>query len=299
VYTATEEPGIRRVLFTQNGGQRLSIGDIKVDKALAREDVFGYKSAGAIGPDKALTWAGDDALGPVGADLTNVTIDGSTARLIFDGHKRDASSATANLPSFTISLEQDSETGRPSAVAGGAKYALTVAFKWNCVCSSGGVAGATIYDKTPLRAITSDGNTAYRIALDDARPWRAYMPSQTQLVIEVGGDPRATSDRISIMIPKPGDQTPGNTPFADSLRIAGTARVFEATVTWRVRDSAGKVVATSHFNASLGSSALWGWFDNGFALPTSLHGKVTLEVYEVSPKDGSEQGLVAIPLTVP
>ena len=31
----------------------------------------------------------------------------------------------------------------------------------------------------------------------------------------------------------------------------------------------------------------------------SVHGGVTLEVYEVSPKDGSDQGLVAIPLTVP
>lgn len=277
----------------------MTIDQLAVDKPLSREDVFGYTSPGSIGKAQGITWGGDDTLGPVGADLTNVTVDGSTARLIFEGHKRDATNAKANLPSFTISLEQDSETGRPSAVAGGAKYALTVAFNWNCACSSGGVAGATIYDKTPLRAITSDGNTAYRIAIDDARPWRAYMPSQTQLVIEVGGDPRATSDRISITIPTPGDQTPGNTPFADSLRIAGTARVFEATVTWRVRDSAGKVVATSHFNASLGSSALWGWFDNGFALPASLHGKVTLEVYEVSPKDGSEQGLVAIPLTVP
>ena len=45
--------------------------------------------------------------------------------------------------------------------------------------------------------------------------------------------------------------------------------------------------------------ALWGTFDNGFSVPAGVHGNVTLEVYEASPKDGSDQGLVAIPLTVP
>jgi len=115
----------------------------------------------------------------------------------------------------------------------------------------------------------------------------------------VGGDPRTTSDRISVTTPKPGDRVPGGAQFAQSVRIAGAARVFEATVSWRVRDSAGKIVASSHFNASLGSSALWGTFDSGFAVPASVHGNITLEVYEVSPKDGSEQGLVQIPLSVP
>ena len=53
------------------------------------------------------------------------------------------------------------------------------------------------------------------------------------------------------------------------------------------------------FRQGLGSSALWGTFDSGFSIPAGVHGNVTLEVYEVSPKDGSEQGLVQIPLSVP
>jgi hypothetical protein len=207
---------------------------------------------------------------------------------------RSSTGAKTNLPSFSIWLEQSDDR-----TPGGGKYALNLLFQWNGGGSSGGAANTATYGSTPLRAITTNGTNIYRFELDDARPWRAYMPDPTQLVVQFGGDPRATSDRISIAIPKPGDQTPGKTPFNDSLRIAGTARVFEATVTWRVRDSGGKIVATSHFNASLGSSALWGWFDNGVALPASLHGNVTLEVYEVSPKDGSDQGLVAIPVTVP
>jgi len=295
VYTATEEPGIRRVLMTQNGGGPATIDQILTDKPLAREDVFGYSSRGPIGKDQGITWAGDDTLGAVGADLTSVVSDGSTVRLTFEGRTRTSpGNVRANLPSFAISLDQDSETGRPSAVVGGAKYALTVAFQWNCQCSSGGAAGAGIYDQTPLRAITSNGNTAYRIAIDDARPWRAYMTDPTKLTIEIGGDPRATSDRIAVTTPKPG-------AIANSgadLTLTGSARVFEANVVWRLLDSAGKVVANGHFNASLGSSALWGTFNTRVAMPANVRGNLTLEVYEASPKDGSAQGVVQIPLSV-
>lgn len=294
VYTATEEPGVRRVLITQNGGGPATIDQLVVDKPLAREDVFGYTSRASVGATQGISSGGDDSLGAVGADLTAVSSDGSLVRLTFEGRSRNSNNVKASLPSFTISLEQDSETGRPSAVASGAKYALTVAFQWNCACSSGGAAGATIYDQTPLRAITSNGNTAYRIAIDDARPWRAYMPDKTKLVIEIGGDPRATSDRIAVTAPKPG-------AIANSgadLTVTGAARVFEANVVWRVLDSAGKVVANGHFTASLGSSPVWGTFNTRIAMPANVRGNLTLEVYEASAKDGSPQGVVQIPLAV-
>ena len=58
-------------------------------------------------------------------------------------------------------------------------------------------------------------------------------------------------------------------------------------------------MVTSHFNATLGSSSLWGTFDSGFAVPASVHGSITLEVFEVSAQDGSDRGIVKIPLTVP
>jgi hypothetical protein len=294
VYTATEEPGIRRVLMTQNGGGSATIDQLVVDKPLSREDVFGYTSRGSIGIAQGISLAGDDTLGAVGADLTKVVADGSTVRLTFEGSNRAGQTGPANLPSFTISLDEDSETSRPSAVAAGAKYALTVAFQWNCTCSSGGAGGATIYDQTPLRAITSNGSTAYRIAIDDARPWRAFMPSRSQLVIEIGGDPRATSDRIAVTAPKPG-------AIANSgadLTVTGSARVFEANVVWRVLDSTGKVVANGHFLTSLGSSAVWGTFNTRISMPANVRGNLTLELYEASARDGSAQGVVQIPLAV-
>src|SRR5207247_7836064 len=81
VYTATEAPGIRRVLFTQNGGLPLSIGDIKVDKPLAREDVLGYSFPAALGADRAIT---QDAA-PLSRSTWSTTTetDGTVIRLVF------------------------------------------------------------------------------------------------------------------------------------------------------------------------------------------------------------------------
>jgi len=292
VYTATEEPGIRGALFTQNGGQPLSIGDIHVDKPLAREDVFAYT---VVAP-KSITWGGDDAIPHVVAKLTSVINDGTTTRLTFLGTSGNTETPTA-LPSFSIALDPFDDRqpvgGKTAAALNGGKYQLRVEFQWNGGGTSGGVAGTTIFDQTPLRAIVS-ANPVALIELDDARPWRAYTPDKTQLVVEIGGDPRATSDRIAVTAPKPGDIANSG---AD-LRVTGSARVFEANVSWRLSDSTGKAVANGHFNASLGSSALWGTFDTRIPLQANVRGNLTLELFESSPKDGSEQGLVAIPLTV-
>ena len=67
---------------------------------------------------------------------------------------------------------------------------------------------------------------------------------------------------------------------------------------WRVLDSTGKVVANGHFLTSLGSSAVWGTFNTRIAMPPNVRGNLTLELFESSPKDGSAQGVVQIPLAV-
>ncbi len=296
VYTVTEEPGIRRVLITQNAGGPATIDQLIVREPLAREDVFGYKNAGAIGSDKALTWAGDDTIPHVVAKLTSVINDGATTRLIFLGTSGNTETPTA-LPSFSIALESFDDTqpvgGKTAAALNGGKYQLRVEFQWNGSGSSGGIAGTTVVDQTPVRAIISANPTTV-IELDDARPWRAWMPDKTQLVVEIGGDPHATSDRIAVTAPKPG-------AIANSgadLILTGAARVFEANVVWRVLDPAGKIVANGHFNASLGSSALWGTFNARIPMPANIRGNLTLEVFETSPKDGTAQGVVQIPLSV-
>lgn len=287
VYTATEEPGIRRLLVTQNGGGPATIDQLVVNKALAREDVFGYSSIGALGKDQGITWGGDDSIAHVGARLVSATSDGSRVVVKLEG--RGSNGQVANLPSFSAWLEQSDDLAMTNG-----KYGLYVQLQWNGGGNSNGAADLTVYDQTPLRVVTTNGNNVFRIELDDARPWRAYMPSASQLVIEIGGDPRATSDQIAVTAPKPGDIANSG---AD-LTVTGSARVFEANVVWRVLDSAGKVAANGHFNASLGSSPLWGTFNTRIAMPANVRGNLTLEVYEVSPKDGSAQGVVQIPLSV-
>ena len=294
VYTATEEPGIRRVLFTQNGGLPLSIGDIKVDKPLAREDVLGYSLPAAVGADKAISQDGAPLTSSTWSTTTET--DGTVVRFIFETQSTGGNGGS--FPAFDISMAEARDDLQQFG-----KYALLVVVGAKAPPAQWTFSQPTIDDTTPLRATLASnlpGLSMHWLILDDARPWRVYtQPALGRIVVEVGGDPRTTSDRISVTTPKPGDRVPGGAQFAQSVRIAGAARVFEATVSWRVRDSAGKIVASSHFNASLGSSALWGTFDSGFAVPASVHGNITLEVYEVSPKDGSEQGLVQIPLSVP
>jgi hypothetical protein len=287
VYTATEEPGIHRVLFTQNGGGKVTIDQLVVDKPLAREDVFGDSSTAPLGKDQGIAWGGDDSIAHVGARLVSATSDGSRVVVKLEG--RGSNGQVAKLPSFAAWLEQSDDL----AITNG-KYGLYVQLQWNGGGNSNGAADLTVYDQTPLRVVTTNGNNVFRIELDDARPWRAYMPSASQLVIEIGGDPRATSDRIAVTAPKPGDIANSG---AD-LTVTGSARVFEANVVWRVLDSTGKPVANGHFNASLGSSAVWGTFNTRIAMPANVRGNLTLEVYEASPKDGSAQGVVQIPLSV-
>jgi hypothetical protein len=287
VYTITEEPGIRRALITEKGKPNAVIDQLVLDKPLSREDVFGYSFIGAVGKAQGISWGGDDSVAHVGARMLAAVSDGTRAAITLEG--RGPNGAVANLPSFDAWLEQSDDTTKI-----GAKYTLYVQLQWNGGGNSNGAADVTMFEQTPLKAVTTNGNNVFRIELDDARPWRVYMPSQTQVVIEIGGDPRATSDRIAVTAPKPG-------AIANSgadLTLTGSARVFEANVVWRVLDSTGKVAANGHFNASLGSSAVWGTFNTRIAMPANVRGNLTLELYEASPKDGSAQGVVQIPLSV-
>jgi Immunoglobulin-like domain of bacterial spore germination/Sporulation and spore germination len=288
VYTATEEPGIRRVLVTVNGGKTATIDQLVVDRPLSREDVFGYSFRGTVGKANGISWGGNDSLTHVGARLAGYDIqNGTRAALFLEG--RDASGQTAELPSFNVWLEQSDDT-----TPIGAKYTLYVEFQWNGGGNSNGAADVRIFDQSPLRAVTTNGNNIFRIELDDARPWRVSYVSKSDVTIEIGGDPRTTSDRIAVTSPKPGDVANSGA----ALRLTGSARVFEANVTWRLLDAASKEVASGHFNASLGSSAVWGTFDTRITLPANVRGNLTLELFESSPKDGSAQGVVQIPLAV-
>jgi hypothetical protein len=80
------------------------------------------------------------------------------------------------------------------------------------------------------------------------------------------------------------------------LNIAGSAMVFEATVSYRLKDDQGKILASGFTNASMGAPER-GDYTAEITFKSPGAGKQgRLEVFEVSMKDGSDRNKVIIPL---
>ena len=79
------------------------------------------------------------------------------------------------------------------------------------------------------------------------------------------------------------------------IAVTGTADVFEATVNARLLDANGRSIATAFTTASCGSGCRG---DFRIRLPYRSGGgrAATVEVYWVSPKDGSRLDVVAVPV---
>ncbi|MCL6638726.1 MAG: GerMN domain-containing protein [Firmicutes bacterium] len=80
------------------------------------------------------------------------------------------------------------------------------------------------------------------------------------------------------------------------LTVKGSARVFEGTVNVRLKDGSGNIIARGATTASEGAPGR-GDFTLTLPFTATPAGKGTLEVYWISPKDGSEMDLVALPVT--
>ena len=299
VYTASEEPGIRRVLITENGGKRTIIDQIEISEPLTREGTLPYEG---VQTEERVALEDD----PRAATLAT---------------KLDES--VPGLTRFAIELKADSEVPegfwtprlsaelRPFDVVKGelgeAKWILRVELPGTRTTFDGyrmvgDGTGMQSVERTPIRWIRllQQGpaaiGVAYELGLDDARPWRVSMepvtPGTMRLIIDIGGHPQAVSDSIAVYGPKPGDDA------ARTFTITGTARAFEAHVAWRLKDSREREVANGFVVASLGTSPVWGTFTTEVKVPEGVSGLVTLEVFWPSPRDGADVGTVAIPLRV-
>ncbi|MER7420818.1 Gmad2 immunoglobulin-like domain-containing protein, partial [Micromonospora peucetia] len=81
------------------------------------------------------------------------------------------------------------------------------------------------------------------------------------------------------------------------VTVAGTAQVFEATVTVRVRDAAGRAVATAFTTATCGTGCRGDYrVAVTYRVPHEQAG--TVEVYEVSADDGTRTHVVTVPVTL-
>jgi len=79
------------------------------------------------------------------------------------------------------------------------------------------------------------------------------------------------------------------------VTIRGNARVFEATVSFRLKDAAGNVLAEGFTTAAEGAPGR-GDFEGELAFKPEGSGQGQLEVFEVSMKDGSDRNKVIIPV---
>ena len=86
-------------------------------------------------------------------------------------------------------------------------------------------------------------------------------------------------------------------PVGSPVTIAGTANVFEATVSIGIIDASGTEIATTFTTATCGSGCRGAYSASvGYALDTEQHG--TIEVYMVSPEDGTRINVVDIPVVL-
>jgi len=91
-----------------------------------------------------------------------------------------------------------------------------------------------------------------------------------------------------------------DTPHASAttrspLTISGTANVFEATVSIRVLDAAGRTIARTFTTATCGTGCRGDYTASvRYAVDESQDG--TVEVFEVSAADGSPRNAVSVPV---
>ena len=77
------------------------------------------------------------------------------------------------------------------------------------------------------------------------------------------------------------------------MTIAGEANVFEATVSMRIRDDAGTVLAEGFTTATCGSGC-WGDFEGSLEFEVDEVQRAFIEVFESSAEDGSDQNVVVV-----
>ena len=94
---------------------------------------------------------------------------------------------------------------------------------------------------------------------------------------------------IVVTSPYPGQE------FGTAFTMTGIANVFEATVSYRVRDDSGKVIEKGFTTATCGTGC-YGTFSQ--VIDVDAEGPVVLEVFESSAEDGRPLNMQRIPITL-
>jgi hypothetical protein len=89
-----------------------------------------------------------------------------------------------------------------------------------------------------------------------------------------------------------------NARVSSPLVISGEASVFEAALQWRVADSAGRVLAQGITSASVGAPGRGTFTVTATFAPPAADLFGSVEVFSVSPKDGSVDEIVRVPVVI-
>jgi len=85
---------------------------------------------------------------------------------------------------------------------------------------------------------------------------------------------------------------------ASPLQVSGFARVFESTFNWRVKDPSGAVLDEGTAMTDARDAGWFGPFAFEIFLPAMEETAFSLDVFDRSARDGSEQDLVSVPLNL-
>jgi hypothetical protein len=85
---------------------------------------------------------------------------------------------------------------------------------------------------------------------------------------------------------------------SNPLHITGQARVFEGTFLWRLKNEAGEVINFGSSQTQAPDIGQFGPFDFYAVVPEVSSSNLILEVFQASPKDGSDQDLISVPVVL-
>jgi len=104
----------------------------------------------------------------------------------------------------------------------------------------------------------------------------------------------STAQAAAITVDEPQPDAKVNVP----VTVKGTASVFEGTVQVAVKDAGGKTLCQTFATASEGAPGRGSFQARVFFPPPTIASDGTVEVFSESPKDGSVEDLVSVPVTV-
>ncbi len=121
------------------------------------------------------------------------------------------------------------------------------------------------------------------------------FPTVTRVRFRGGGEPVGRGEYTDLLPPIVVLEPAIGGRVTSPITVTGTADVFEATVNVRVLDGAGRPLATA-FTTATCSNGCHGRYRLTLPYRSADGGSGTVEVYQVSPEDGTRRDVVAVPV---